>query len=214
MPLSVSPPPATQECDPLRSANAAMGSLRHRSAHAGRRRVEGLTSDSGTAGGVLVIAGVLLLVAPFMIDRLERVSVCGAGLELALSRDVAEQGAPKGGGHHRSQRARPADRGLRRASGGVARPGVHRRAHVRPRHAGPPGRHDRRAGKFDAAEIRALFANGTPVIRVMVLGLMGGDPSLVECGIARRGHRQAGHAYRAVRGLAPYRAAVGTLLGA
>jgi hypothetical protein len=78
----------------------------------------------------------------------------------------------------------------------------------------------RRAGtiaereKFDAAEIRALFANGTPVIRVMVLGLMGGDPSLVECGIARRGHRQAGHAYRAVRGLAPYRAAVGTLLGA
>jgi len=32
-----------------------------------------LTSDSGTAGRVLVIAGALPLVAPFMIDRLERV---------------------------------------------------------------------------------------------------------------------------------------------
>ena len=56
-----------------------------------------LTSEGGTAGGVPVIAGVLLLVAPFVVDRLERVSVSGSGLELGLSRDVAEQGAPKAG---------------------------------------------------------------------------------------------------------------------
>src|ERR1700733_2248761 len=43
---------------------------------------------------------------------------------------------------------------------------------------GPPRLPSER--KFDAAEIRALFANGTPVMRVMVLGLMGGDPSLVD----------------------------------
>jgi hypothetical protein len=47
-----------------------------------------------------------------------------------------------------------------------------------------------RREKFDPAEIRALFTNGTPVMRVMVLGLMGGDPSLVDAaslaqGIAR-----------------------------
>ncbi|MEV4346425.1 hypothetical protein AB0J83_18315 [Actinoplanes sp. NPDC049596] len=34
--------------------------------------------------------------------------------------------------------------------------------------------------KFDPAEIRKLFANGAPVVRVMVLGLMRGDPSLVD----------------------------------
>jgi hypothetical protein len=34
--------------------------------------------------------------------------------------------------------------------------------------------------KFDANEIRALLANGTPIMRVMVLGLMGGDPSLAD----------------------------------
>src|SRR5689334_15586454 len=54
-----------------------------------------VTSDSGTAGGLLVVAGTLLLIAPFVVDRLERVSVGGSGLELGLSRDVAKQGAPK-----------------------------------------------------------------------------------------------------------------------
>ncbi|MEV4346424.1 hypothetical protein AB0J83_18310 [Actinoplanes sp. NPDC049596] len=54
-----------------------------------------VTSDNGTAGAVLVIAGALLLVAPFVVDRVERVSVGGSGLELGLSRNIAEQGAPK-----------------------------------------------------------------------------------------------------------------------
>jgi len=149
-----------------------------------------LTSDSGAAGGVLVIAGVLLLVAPFMIDRLERVAVSGAGLELGLSRDVAEQGAPKAAAIiDRSELAQLTE------AYGVLREVLpdpeytNARTYVQDvlvRRAGTIAERE----KFDAAEIRALFANGTPVIRVMVLGLMGGDPSLADAaslaeGIAR-----------------------------
>jgi hypothetical protein len=149
-----------------------------------------LTSDSGTAGGVLVIAGVLLLVAPLMIDRLERVSVTGAGLELGLSRDVAEHGAPKAAAIiDRSELAQLAE------AYGVLREMLpdpeytNARTYVQDvlvRRAGTIAERE----KFDATEIRALFANGTPVMRVMVLGLMGGDPSLVDAaslceGIAR-----------------------------
>jgi hypothetical protein len=35
-----------------------------------------------------------------------------------------------------------------------------------------------RREKFDAAEVRLLFKNGAPTMRVLVLGLMQGDPSL------------------------------------
>jgi hypothetical protein len=139
-----------------------------------------LTSNSGTAGGVLVIAGVLLLVAPFMIDRLERVAVGSAGLELGLSRDIAEQGAPKAAAIiDRSELAQ-----LTEAYGVLrdvlpAPEYTTARTYVQDvlvRRAATIAERE----KFDAAEIRALFANGTPVMRVMVLGLMSGDPSLVD----------------------------------
>ncbi|MFI5912435.1 hypothetical protein [Dactylosporangium sp. NPDC051541] len=139
-----------------------------------------LVSDSGTAGGVLVVAGVLLLVAPFMIDRLERVSVSGTGLELGLSRDVAEQGAPKAAAIiDRSELAQLTE------AYGVLREVLpdpeytNARSYVQDvlvRRAATIAERE----KFDAAEIRALFSNGSPVMRVMVLGLMGGDPSLVD----------------------------------
>ena len=139
-----------------------------------------LTSEGGTAGGVLVIAGVLLLVAPFIVDRLESVSVSGSGLELGLSRDVAEQGAPKAAAIiDRSELAQLAE------AYGVLREVLpdpeytNARTYVQDvlvRRAATIAERE----KFDAAEIRALFANGTPVIRVMVLGLMGGDPSLAD----------------------------------
>ena len=53
-------------------------------------------SASGDAGGiVLVVAGALLLVSPFIISRVERLSVTTSGLELQLSREISELGAPK-----------------------------------------------------------------------------------------------------------------------
>jgi hypothetical protein len=37
-----------------------------------------------------------------------------------------------------------------------------------------------RREKFDASEVRTLFKNGSPMIRVLTLGLMRGDPSLAD----------------------------------
>ena len=37
-----------------------------------------------------------------------------------------------------------------------------------------------RRQKFDASEVRTLFRNGSPMIRVLTLGLMEGDPSLAD----------------------------------
>lgn len=146
-----------------------------------------LTSDSGSAGGVLVVAGVLLLVAPFVIDRLERVAVSGVGLEVGLSRDIAEQGAPKAAAIiDRSELAQLTE------AYGVLRDVLpdpeytDARTYVQDvliRRAATIAERE----KFDATEIRALFANGTPVMRVMVLGLMGGDPSLADAGSLAEG---------------------------
>jgi hypothetical protein len=139
-----------------------------------------VTSDTGTAGAVLVIVGALLLVAPFVVDRVERVSVGGSGLELALSRNIAEQGAPKTAAIiDRSDLARLTeaygvirevlpDPDYRQARSHIQDILIRRAARISERE------------KFDAGEIRALFANGAPVVRVMVLGLMRGDPSLAD----------------------------------
>ena len=141
-----------------------------------------VTSDTGTAGAVLVIVGALLLVAPFVVDRVERVSVGGTGLELALSRNIAEQGAPKTAAIiDRSDLARLTeaygvirevlpDPDYRQARIHIQNILIRRAAKISERE------------KFDAGEIRALFANGAPVVRVMVLGLMRGDPSLADAG--------------------------------
>lgn len=141
-----------------------------------------VTSETGAAGAVLVIAGALLLVAPFVVDRVERVSVGGSGLEVALSRDIAEQGAPKTAAIiDRSDLAR-----LTEAYGVIREvlpdPDYRQaRVHIQDiliRRAAKISERE----KFDAGEIRALFANGAPVVRVMVLGLMRGDPSLADAG--------------------------------
>jgi hypothetical protein len=141
-----------------------------------------MTSDNGTAGAVLVIAGAVLLVAPFVVDRVERVAVGGSGLELALSRNIAEQGAPKTAAIiDRSDLAR-----LTEAYGVIREvlpdPDYRQaRIHIQDiliRRAAKIAERE----KFDAGEIRELFANGAPVVRVLVLGLMSGDPSLADAG--------------------------------
>jgi hypothetical protein len=108
------------------------------------------------------------------------VSVGGSGLELGLSRDVAEQGAPKTAAIiDRSDLAQ-----LTEAYGVLHEvlpdpTYTDARTYVQDmllRRAAMISQRE----KFDADEIRALFANGTPVMRVMVLGLMGGDPSLAD----------------------------------
>jgi hypothetical protein len=141
--------------------------------------------DPGAVSVAVVIVGALLVVAPLIVDRLERFSFGGQGFEFQLTRQIASLGAPKGAGILEETglardletysfvyreltdpallpvRKELLDKVIARASG-VAM-----------------------SRKFDPHEVRALFTAGSPVMRVLVLGLMEGDPSLVDADVLR-----------------------------
>jgi hypothetical protein len=146
--------------------------------------VVGATKVSVAAGGagatVLILAGALLIVSPFIIDRVEQFSVSGTGLQIQLTREIGALGAPK-----TAQILDHSD--LARFAESYAF--VHEELH-------DPGYRDARVHlqdllveraaalarrkKFDASEVRTLFKDGSPLIRVLMLGLMRGDPSLAD----------------------------------
>jgi hypothetical protein len=138
-------------------------------------------SASGNAGGiVLVVAGALLLLSPFIIGRIERLSVSTSGLELQLSREISEAGAPKTAQVlDRSDLAKFAEsyafihEELRDPKYRDAK--VHLQDLLVERAAAISRRE-----KLDATEVRTLFKNGSPMMRVLALGLMQGDPSLAD----------------------------------
>jgi hypothetical protein len=136
---------------------------------------------AGSGGGIAaVIAGSLLLVSPFVIHRVEQLSVTASGLEMRFSKDIADLGAPKaarildrtdlawfaqsysfiheelGADTYRDAKTHLQDLLVERAAA-VAR-----------------------REKFDASEVRTLFQNAAPTMRVLALGLMQGDPSLAD----------------------------------
>jgi hypothetical protein len=140
-----------------------------------------VVSVSGAAAAIaLLAAGVLLLSIPFVIDRLERFSVTTAGVEFRLTREISELGAGKTAAilertdlagfadsyalihdelsdeKHKAAKTHLLDRLVER-SASIAR-----------------------REKFEAGEVRKLFSGGTPMMRVLTLGLMEGDPSLAD----------------------------------
>lgn len=145
---------------------------------AGVIRVIGIASGAGLV--TVVVAGGVLLVSPFIIARVERLSVTSSGLELQLARDVADLGAPKA--------AQILDRtDLAKFAESYAF--VHKELEDHKYYSAKIHLQDlllARAAtlasseKFDAAEVRRLFANAAPTMRVLVLGLMQGDCSLAD----------------------------------
>jgi hypothetical protein len=129
---------------------------------------------------VLVVAGALLLVSPLIIGRIERLSVSTGGLELQLSREISELGAPKTARIlDRTELAKFAESyafiyeelsnpAYRNAKVHLQDLLVERAAAIS------------RREKLNAAEVRELFKNGSPMMRVLTLGLMQGDPSLAD----------------------------------
>ena len=130
----------------------------------------------------LLLAGGILAVGPIVFDRLTRVSVGPAGLRFDLSLEIADLGAQ--------------DTAVRidRWGGGLAeaarlvrqrphRPGGRGRAGRPHPPAGPLRRGGRRQRPGAAVRRRrgpAAVPRGPPVVRVLVLGLMLGDPSLAD----------------------------------
>lgn len=145
--------------------------------------------DAGSQIVILVVAGVALLVLPLVHDRLAAVSFGTTGFRFELSRDLAARGA--------GATAELVDR-----SGGLAAAAeTYGRIHARG--LGPEDATERairlrlqddlvgeasasaRLHKYDADEVRRLFHDGSPVVRVLVLGLMLGDPSLASVSVLR-----------------------------
>jgi hypothetical protein len=136
--------------------------------------------NSGPAVTALLVTGSLLLLAPLIISRIEHLSVSTSGFELALAREIADLGAAK--------TARILDRTdlasyaesyafiseeLRDPDFWKAR--VHLQDLLVERASAAARRQ-----KFDASEVRTLFKDGSPIMRVLVLGLMEGDLSLAD----------------------------------
>ncbi len=130
----------------------------------------------------LVLAGGVLLVGPIFFDRLTRVSVGPDGFHFDLSEQIARLDAPDtavridrwGGGL--------AEAAATYASAHTLLAGDEMRAaRIRVQdHFVETAAASALVQQYDGAEVRRLFRDGPPVVRVLVLGLMQGDPSLAD----------------------------------
>ena len=137
-------------------------------------------TSSGAGIVTLLVIGAALLVSPFVIARIERLSTSTSGYGLPLTREIAELGAPNA--------ARILDRtDLARFAEAYAVAGkelddpafesakVHLQNLLVQRSAALAHQE-----KFESTEVKALFMNGSPELRVLAIGLMKGDPSLAD----------------------------------
>ena len=137
-------------------------------------------TSSGAGIVTLMVIGALLLISPFVISRVERLSTSASGYELPLTKEIAELGAPN--------TARILDRtDLARFADACAVAGkelddpafdsakVHLQNLLVQRTAALAHQE-----KFEPTEVRTLFVNGSPELRGLAIGLMKGDPSLAD----------------------------------
>jgi hypothetical protein len=141
------------------------------------------TVAGSAAGGsvALVLAGGTLLVGPFLADRLEELSLGTQGLSFKLSRTMVELGAPQVAGQLE-------DTGLTEYA--QAYGVIHEELDGKDEYRGAKiylqdllvMRAQRLAVResLDPREVRRLFFRGAPVLRVLVLGLMKGNPLLAD----------------------------------
>ena len=137
-------------------------------------------TSSGAGIVTLLVIGTVLLVSPFVIARVERLSVSTGGHALQLTREMAEMGAPNAarilehaelGRFAESYAAVHAELADPRYEGA--------RAHLQDlliQRSAALARQE----KFEPAEVRTIFANADPAARALALGLMKGDPSLAD----------------------------------
>jgi hypothetical protein len=144
----------------------------------GAVKFAGAAGDTGPV--ILVVAGVILLVSPFILDRVQRGPVSPPRLDPWLASQVSDRGAPQTA----AILARTRLGSLAEAYGALhdelAEPEYRSaRLHLQDvltERAASTARQE----ILEAREIRRLFANGSVVVRVLVLGLMQGDRSLAD----------------------------------
>jgi hypothetical protein len=138
------------------------------------------SADPGAALIVLVIMGGLLLISPFLLPRLEALVIGTDGFELRVVREIAQHGAPETarlldntevaeiagaygvihtqliGGTFYTVRKQVQDHLVARAAAFASQ------------------------RTFNPDEIKLLFPTASGPVRVLLLGLMQGDPRLVD----------------------------------
>lgn len=142
--------------------------------------VQAVRHDESDALTSLALVGAALLVIPLVYDRLESVKVSATTVELKLTKAIVELGAPKtavlleGSGitgmveSYEFVRRELADPAFLNARIHLQDALVDRAAALS------------RTTKLDENEVRRVFHNGSPLLRVLVLGLIEGDTSLAD----------------------------------
>jgi hypothetical protein len=158
-------------------------------------------------GAVIALAfvGLALALGPVVFPRVHRFSIGADGFSFELSREIAEQ-------LHAPGTARLLDRqgaGLAEAAYAYAaahtvlRGDGYDNARVRLQdHFVDASAASALVQSYDGDELRRLFQEGPPVVRVLVLGLMRGDPSLADAatiGSAITESRSANEQYHGLR---------------
>jgi hypothetical protein len=137
-------------------------------------------TSSGAGIVTLLVIGAVLLISPFVIARVERLSVNAGGHTLQLTREMAEMGAPDA-----ARILEHAELGRFAESCAVVHTELtdpryeSARAHLQDlliQRSAALARQE----KFEPAEVRTIFANASPAARALALGLMKGDPSLAD----------------------------------
>jgi hypothetical protein len=137
-------------------------------------------ADGGPGITALLLVGAVLLVCSFVLPRLIAITVSADGFEFRLAEQLAEEGA--------ETTARAIDHtelaALADAYGTIRSmmPGQH---HEKARVPIQDMLVDQAAAlaeteSFDATELRELFPRTTPVVRVLILGLMKGNTTLAD----------------------------------
>jgi hypothetical protein len=129
---------------------------------------------------VFVIAGAVLLLTPLVLDRLQRVSVGATSVDLWLTTQVSDRGAPETAVILMRTRLGSFAESYALVHDELAAPDYKAaRIHLQDllvQRAASVARRE----KFEEREVRKLFANGSVVMRVLALGLMQGDRSLAD----------------------------------
>jgi len=138
--------------------------------------------DGDSEAAWLVLAGVVLAVGPILFGRLTRPSAGPTGFRFDFSQEIAGLGARDtaeridrwGGGLAEAAYAYASAHSVL-AGDDMRDARIHLQDHFVDAAAASS-----LVQQYDADEVRQLFRDGPPVVRVLVLGLMLGDPSLAD----------------------------------
>jgi hypothetical protein len=137
-------------------------------------------TSSGAGIVTLLVIGAVLLISPFVISRVERLTMTTGRFGTQLAREMADMGAPNA-----ARILDQTDLGRFAESYACVHPELEdaryetARGHLQDlliQRSATLARQE----KFEPAEVRAVFSNASPAARALALGLMKGDPALAD----------------------------------